>query len=180
MEEFYELLADKDSVLNELYEQYGVPYIPSRPQGFVTLCKLILEQQVSLASAKACFLKLEAELVEITPEAILNVTNEELRSCTVSRQKSVYLKELAKAVLSNQLNLNNLSKKSSEQVREQLLRIKGIGNWTVDVYLMFALGDLDLFPLGDIALVNTMKELYKCNSKEEMIVVSNAWKPYRS
>jgi DNA-3-methyladenine glycosylase II len=180
MEACYELLAERDAVLKELYEQYGVPHIPSRPQGFITLCKLILEQQVSLASAKACFLKLEAKLVAITPESVLNATDEELRSSTVSRQKSVYLKELANAVLSNQLDLESLSKISSEQVRDQLLRIKGIGNWTVDVYLMFALGDLDLFPIGDITLVTTMKELYQCSSKEEMIEISNGWKPYRS
>ena len=121
METCFELLAERDTVLKELYKQYGVPYIPSRPQGFVTLCKLILEQQVSLASAKACFLKLEAKLVAMTPQNILNATDEELRSCTVSRQKSVYLKELANAVLLNQIDLDNLSKISSEEVRNQLL-----------------------------------------------------------
>ena len=97
MQKSISFLIEKDTVLKQLHQQYGNPFIPSRPQGFVTLCKLILEQQVSIDSAKACFQKIEKLLGTVSPETILNCADEDLKSCGVSRQKNVYLKVLSKA-----------------------------------------------------------------------------------
>jgi DNA-3-methyladenine glycosylase II len=180
MHEAVDYLTSKDEVLNKIIQQYGLPAIPSRPQGFETLCKLILEQQVSIESGRACYQKVEKFLHQVTPKTISNATLEELRSCSVSRQKSVYLQALAQAVLHKTLVLETLSAKQPEEVRAELIQIKGIGNWTIDVYLMFALQSPDIIPLGDVAVVNTIKELYDCEDKETMILLSKNWKPYRS
>jgi DNA-3-methyladenine glycosylase II len=179
MQEAISFLVEKDIVFKKLHRQYGNPFIPSRPQGFVTLCKLILEQQVSIDSAKACFLKLEMLLGEVSPETISQCSDENLKSCGVSRQKIVYLNTLSKAVQEG-LDLEKLSTKSSDEVRNELIKIKGIGHWTIDVYLMFSLQSSDIIPLGDIAVVNTIKELFGCQTKEEMLELSQNWKPYRT
>lgn len=179
MQEAITFLVEKDEVFKKLHEQYGSFFIPSRPPGFVTLCKLILEQQVSIDSAKACFLKIENLLGEVTPETITNCTEEDLKSCGVSRQKITYLKVLAQAV-SSELDLESFTAKSADEVRAELIKLKGIGHWTIDVYLMFSLQSPDIIPLGDIAVVNTIKELFDIHTKEEMEQLSQNWKPYRS
>lgn len=179
MEEAISFLIEKEAVFKNLHLQYGNPFIPARPQGFVTLCKLILEQQVSMDSAKACFLKIENLLGTVSPETIIQCPEEDLKSCGVSRQKISYLKVLAKAV-SEGLDLESLAKKSPEEVRSELIKLKGIGHWTIDVYLLFSLQSPDVIPLGDIAVVNTIKELFGCATQEEITAISENWKPYRS
>ena len=180
MKDAISFLVEKDEVFKKLYLQYGKPFIPSRPEGFQTLCKLILEQQVSIESARACYQKLERFLEEVTPTTISIISIEELRDCSVSRQKAVYLKALAEAILNKSLVLETLSQKSDDEVRKELIKIKGIGNWTIDVYLMFSLQSEDIIPLGDIAVVNTIKELFDCKTSEEIVKLSENWKPYRS
>jgi len=180
MKDAISFLVEKDEVFKKLYLQYGKPFIPSRPEGFQTLCKLILEQQVSIESARACYQKLERFLIEVTPITISTISIEELRDCSVSRQKAVYLKALAEAILNKSLVLETLSQKTDDEVRKELIKIKGIGNWTIDVYLMFSLQSEDIIPLGDIAVVNTIKELFDCKTSEEIVKLSENWKPYRS
>jgi DNA-3-methyladenine glycosylase II len=173
-------LVDKDAVFQELYQQYGNPFVPSRPEGFQTLVKLILEQQVSIESARACYLKIENALGEVTPKTIELASELILRNAGVSRQKSVYLKALAEAILSKSLVLESLSAKHPDEVRNELIKIKGIGHWTIDVYLMFSLQSPDILPIGDIAVVNTIKELYGVEDKEAMLLLAENWKPYRT
>lgn len=173
-------LLKKDKVFQQIIDLYGEPVISSRPEGFESLCKLIIEQQVSLASAKACYLKMESFLGKVTPINIINASDEELRSNSVSKQKTIYLKELSKAIISKELNLESLSQKPEEQIKAELIAIKGIGNWTAEVYIMFCLQKEDVFPIGDIALQNTLKELFPVTTKEEMIQLSENWKPNRS
>ncbi|TDP58625.1 DNA-3-methyladenine glycosylase family protein [Flavobacterium dankookense] len=180
MKEAISFLVEKDQVFKKLYEQYGNPFIPSRPEGFQTLCKLILEQQVSIESARACYQKLEHFLEEVTPTTISIISIEELRNCSVSRQKAVYLKALSDAILNESLILETLSQKSDDEVRKELIKIKGIGNWTIDVYLLFSLQSEDIIPLGDIAVINTIKELFGSKTPEEIAALSENWKPYRS
>jgi len=173
-------LIEKDEVFKQLHQQYGNPFVPSRPEGFQTLTKLILEQQVSLESARACYVKIENALGEVNPETIIQASEEMLRSCGVSRQKTIYIKALAEAVLDKTLVLETLSQKHPDEVRNELIKIKGIGHWTIDVYLMFSLQSPDILPIGDIAVVNTIKELYGCEEKEAINVLAENWKPYRS
>ncbi|WP_184623918.1 DNA-3-methyladenine glycosylase family protein [Pedobacter cryoconitis] len=173
-------LIKTNQVMADIFNQYQFPPDWSRPQGFVTLSKIILEQQVSLASANAHFIKLNSYLEEFTPANILKLTDEEMRTCQISRQKSKYLRELAIAIVSKNIDLEELQLLDEVEIRRQLTSIKGIGNWTVDVYLMFCLQAKDIFPHGDIAIVNTMKELTDARTKEEMISLAENWKPLRS
>lgn len=180
MENSIQYLIEKEPIFKQIHEKYGVPFIPSRPQGFETLCKLILEQQVSLASAKACYLKLNSFLGAINPEIIANASLEDLRNNGVSKQKSVYLKALSEAILSKKLDLDVLQYKNHDEVRSELIQIKGIGNWTIDIYLMFALKAEDIMPIGDIAIINTIKDFFKITTKEEIEKLTLNWKPHRS
>ncbi|MFV8367068.1 DNA-3-methyladenine glycosylase family protein [Flavobacterium sp. XS1P27] len=180
MQEAIDYLLEKDTIFKSIIEEYGMPTIPKRPQGFETLVLLILEQQVSIDSAKATFLKIKASQKAIAPEILLHVSDEEFRSLGVSRQKTSYIKALAKAILDKELDLETLPAKTAHQVREELIKIKGIGNWTIDIYLMFCLESPDLLPLGDIAVVNTIKELLDIHDKDAMEIHAKQWSPYRS
>ena len=178
-----DLLSKRDQHLKIIIEQYGYPPLWTRPATFPTLIHIILEQQVSLASAKAAFVKLKEKLVTITPKKLLLLTDEEMKTCYFSRQKMVYARHLAEAIITKQLNLEKLSLMPDEKLREELKRIKGIGDWTVDIYLLFALQRTDIFPTGDLAMINAFKEIKQMKkqvTKEEIIALSESWKPHRS
>jgi DNA-3-methyladenine glycosylase II len=167
-------------LFKEICRTYGPPPNWSRPPGFVSLSKIILEQQVSLASAHAHFTKLNAYLPAFNPTHILTLTDAEMRECQISRQKATYLRELAKAVVDKKLDIDQLKGLPATEVRKQLTAIKGIGNWTTDIYQMFCLQEKDIFPLGDIAVINTVRELTAAQTKEEIVLLSEKWKPLRS
>jgi DNA-3-methyladenine glycosylase II len=169
-----------DAVFASINEKYGPPPDWTRPQGFISLSKIILEQQVSLASAKAHFLKLDNYLQGFTPSNILRLTDDEVRTCQISRQKAKYLRALSASILIGDINLELLGNHSETEIRKQLTNIKGIGNWTADIYLMFCLQSKDIFPSGDIAVVNTVKELTGKKTKEETISLAERWRPLRS
>eukprot|EP01037_Dinobryon_pediforme_P011280 gene11280-11367_t len=144
-------LAAVDADLDGIIKTYGYPPLWSRPNTFETLVHIILEQQVSLASALSALNKLKESIQEITPARILLLTDDEMRSCYCSRQKTTYIRYLAEALLSGQLKLDELEQQPDEIVRAKLTTLKGIGNWTADVYLMFVLQHADVFPIGDLA-----------------------------
>ncbi|SFB03553.1 DNA-3-methyladenine glycosylase II [Flavobacterium swingsii] len=180
MQQAINYLSEKDTIFKTIIEQYGIPVIPSRPQGFETLALLILEQQVSIDSAKATYLKLRNKVQDFQPKNLLSLPDEEYRKCGVSRQKTKYIKCLSEAILDKQIILESLPNKTAQEVREELIKIKGIGNWTIDVYLMFSLQEKDIIPLGDVAVVNTIKELLDIQDKQEMEIYAQNWAPYRS
>jgi DNA-3-methyladenine glycosylase II len=179
MQEAIDFLSSKNPIFREIIEKYGLPPIPKRAQGFETLVLLILEQQVSIDSAKATFLKIKAYKT-CNPENMAVLSDQEFRNLGVSRQKTKYIKILAEAVLNKELDIESLASKSAIQVREELIKLKGIGNWTIDIYLMFCLQEPDLIPLGDIAVINTIKELFDIHDKLEMEKYAQEWSPYRS
>jgi len=176
-------LSKKDKQLRQVIVQYGYPPMWTRPNTFQTLVLTILEQQVSLASAYAAFKKLKEKIGFVTADKILSLSDTELRACYFSRQKIVYARALATAVKEKTISLRKLALAGEDTVRTELKKIKGIGDWTVDVYLMHALQRSDLFPLGDIALVNSMKEVKQLSqtiTKIEMLEIAESWRPYRT
>lgn len=176
-------LGKKDKELKGILSSYGYPPMWTRPASFSTMIHIILEQQVSLASAKAAFIKLNEKLGTLTPANLLMLSDEEMRACYFSRQKMRYARHLAGAIISNQLNLENLSLLPDWNIREELKRIKGIGDWTTDIYLLFALQRTDVFPSGDLAMINAFKEIKKLKAdtpKAEIIALAGKWKPFRS
>ena len=180
MQQAIDFLIANDPILQTIVNDYGLPIIPSRPQGFQTLVLLILEQQVSINSAKATFIKLQSQVEHFVPENLVILTDEQFRTCGVSRQKTKYIKCLAEAILEKSINLESLSSKSPDIVRQELIKIKGIGHWTIDVYLMFCLNAPDILPLGDIAIINTIKELLNIHDKTAMEIYTQKWAPHRS
>ena len=176
-------LARKDKDLRYIIKTYGYPPMWSRTATFQTLVHFILEQQVSLASAKAALNKLKERVGRVTPKNVLALSDEELRACYFSRQKTVYARCLAEAIASKQIQLKKFSSLGDAEVRKQLTSIKGIGDWTADVYLMFVLQRTDIFPIGDLAMVNALKEVKKLpkeTGKEKLLSLSESWRPHRS
>lgn len=180
MQQAIDFLTTKDTIFQTIISQYGIPVIPSRPQGFETLVLLILEQQVSVDSAKATYLKLKSQISDFQPRNLLSISDQDCRNIGVSRQKTSYIKCLSTAILEKTIDLESLPNKSPEIVRQELIKIKGIGNWTIDVYLMFSLQSPDIIPLGDVAVVNTIKELLNIHEKPEMEIYVANWAPHRS
>ena len=180
MDEALIVLTQKDDVLKRIISEFGLPIIQKREEGFASMCHIILEQQVSIASAKAAYDKLVNLVGKIDPTTIYNATDQDLRNCGISRQKTLYLKDVAQRVIRKELSFSSLPMKTEQQIRNELIQIKGVGNWSIDVYLMFCMQSQDIIPLGDIAIKNTLMELYNCQSEEEMLAVSSNWKPYRT
>lgn len=178
-----ELLASRDSDLAGVVERCGAPAFWSRPRGFATLAYIILEQQVSLASARATYDKLSALLPEFTESNYLELPDETLRAAGVSRQKQRYTRLVAKAILDGSLPLMQLGRRSDAEARELLTSITGIGNWTADVYLMVALRRPDLWPTGDLALVKAAAELKGRAANPDrgwLETLGEHYRPYRS
>ena len=173
-------LITVDNLFASIHNKFGPPPNWSRPPGFISLSKIILEQQVSLASAKAHFDKLNDYLEEFTPANILELSDEEMRTCQISWQKAKYLRALSESIMDGSLKLEEIKELREEEIRRRLTKIKGIGDWTVDIYLLFCLQAKDVFPIGDIAVVNTIRELTNAETKEEMIVLAETWRPLRS
>jgi DNA-3-methyladenine glycosylase II len=176
-------LAANDADLAAVIQAHGYPPLWSRPNSFETLVHIILEQQVSLASALSALNKLRDHVKELIPANVLSLTDEEMRACYVSRQKAGYIKYLAEAILSGHINLNAFENLPDDEIRAKLITLKGIGNWTIDVYLMFVLQRADIFPIGDLAAVNALKRVKNLPAgitKDEMIIVAEQWRPYRT
>ncbi len=173
-------LCEKDHIFSAIIEKYGEAPNWERPEGFETLARIILEQQVSLESAQAAYQRLKQKLPVFAPTTILQLSDEEMRACSVSRQKTRYIKALAQAILNGDLDLEQLPTLPTETAKTELKKIVGIGEWTAKIYLMFCLQKEDIFPEGDIAAINTVKELWQAKSKEEVLEITKKWSPYRS
>ncbi|MCB0694942.1 MAG: DNA-3-methyladenine glycosylase 2 family protein, partial [Saprospiraceae bacterium] len=131
-------------------------------------------------SARAHFDKLSAFVPAMTPEHLLSLTDEEMRHCQISRQKSRYLKALANAVVEGHLDLESLPDQPEDLIRAHLTRVPGIGGWTCDIYLMFCLQKKDILPLGDVAILSAVTSVTGLTSKEAISERSQLWKPLRT
>lgn len=178
-----EVLARRDPDLARILERLGPPPLWDRTPGFPTLVHIILEQQVSLASAKAAFDKLEAKTGPLEPAIFLGLDDPELRTIGFSGQKGRYCRELSRAVLGGTLDLEGLNSMSDDRVRAELTKVTGIGRWTADIYLLMALGRPDVWPRGDLALhkaVQDIKGLEAPPTPAEFRSFGEALRPWRS
>ncbi len=176
-------LAERDEDLAKIVSTYGPPPLWEREQGFHTLIHIILGQQVSLASAKAAYNRLEEAVNPLTPKNFLGLTDKELKQIGFSRQKTKYGRELANALLDGSLDLSGLGKLEDQEAKEQLMKVKGIGPWTADIYLLMALGRPDIWPKGDLALevaIQRVKGWLKRPTPEEARKMSEEWRPWRA
>ena len=177
-------LSKRDADLSFIYETYGVPPLWKREANFATLLHIILEQQVSLASALSAFNKLSEKLNgEITPENVLKLSDAEMKAAYFSRQKIVYARDLAAKIIEGKLDLENFENLPDEAVKIELKQVKGIGDWTSDIYLLMALMRPDVMPKGDLALHVAWQKINKLEQRpnaEEFLIIAERWKPFRA
>jgi DNA-3-methyladenine glycosylase II len=184
------VLANLDSDLARILETLGPPPIWKREPGFATLLCIILEQQVSLAAAKAVFTRLCEVVVTLTPENFLALDDAQLRGIGFSRQKILYCRGLAdamptagKAYATGQLDLTKLERMDETTIRTELKRLKGIGDWTVDIYLLMALQRPDVFPKGDLAIAIALQKLKNLATRPtpaQLEAMTQHWQPWRA
>lgn len=172
-----------DADLGNVARRLGAPPLWLRANNFANLLLTILEQQVSLASARAAFTRLKTKMGDIEPTPFLALTDAELRTIGFSRQKTRYGRELARAIEDGQLKLRSLAKLDDQQVRDRLMEIKGIGRWTAEIYLLMILGRPDAWPVGDIAIVRAIREVKNLDADPdgtELERLAEDWRPWRS
>jgi DNA-3-methyladenine glycosylase II len=176
-------LTARDPCLARIVAEFGPPPLWARAPGFPTLIHIILEQQVSLASAKAAFDRLLAIASPLTPERFLELDDVTLKAVGFSRQKTRYGRELAAAIRSGGLDLDALDLLNDEAVRAELTKVVGIGRWTSDIYLLMALGRPDAWPAGDLALATAARYvlgLAATPGTAELAAIGEAWRPWRA
>ena len=176
-------LARKIPQFKPILDRFGVPPLWDRPAGFATLIYIILEQQVSLASAKATYDKLLQKLGKINPQNFLTLSDAELKNIGFSRQKTGYCRVVARQITEGNLKLDLLNKMPDIDVKNRLMAIKGIGHWTSDIYLLMVLRRPDVWPHGDRALAVAAYEVFNMNDIPEYSLLqrlADSWKPWRS
>lgn len=178
-----EHLSARDPILGGVVTRYGIPPLLDRPEGLSTLVYTILEQQVSLASAKATYDKLNNRLPELSPASLLALSDSDMLQIGFSRQKARYSRLLAQAIVDGSLDLNAVGKKPDEQVYSILTSLTGIGPWTANIYLLSALKRPNIWPAGDLALQVAAHELYDLDERpgtDDLKSFGDQWEPYRA
>ncbi len=178
-----EQLISQDDDLRAIVTRHGPPPLWAREPGFPTLVHIILEQQVSLASARAAFDRLCASANPLTPARFLELTDQELKAAGFSRQKSAYARGLAQAVLEDRIDLDRLHDLDDDEVQRQLTSLRGIGAWTANIYLLMALRRPDIWPMHDLALASAAQRVKRLASRptaDQLQQMAEAWRPLRA
>jgi DNA-3-methyladenine glycosylase II len=176
-------LADRDEHLAAVVHTYGQPPLWVREPGFPALVFIMLEQQVSLASARAAFARLTAAVRPLTPARFLKLSDAALLKIGFSRQKALYTRLLAESLAYRYFNLRDLHELHDDAARKMLIAFKGIGGWTADIYLLSALRRPDIWPTGDLALATAVQEVKRLRqrpSPDKLEALSIPWKPWRA
>jgi DNA-3-methyladenine glycosylase II len=177
------VLCRRDPDLRRVVKQFGPPPLWAREPGFSTLIHIILEQQISLASARAAHNRLIELARPLTPRRFLRFDDATLKTCGFSRQKTAYCRHLAESIMERRLDLEALASLDDDAVKSELEKIKGIGRWTSDIYLLMVLRRPDIWPRGDLALAaaaHEVKQLERRPTQDELDSLSLAWKPWRA
>jgi len=176
-------LCDRDADLGGVIERFGAPPLWARKPGFATLVRIVLEQQVSLSSAKATYGRLRTELGSVTAQTVAAIELADLRALGITRQKADYCSNLARLVVTGELDLREIARGDDPAVRRRLCAIRGVGPWTADIYLLMALRRPDVWPEGDLALVEAarrVKRMRKRPTAARLRRITNQWKPWRA
>ena len=176
-------LSRRDPDLARVVRKHGPPPLWQRRPGFGTLVHIILEQQVSIASARAAYDRARMLARPFTPTTFLRLDDGQLRRAGFSRQKTEYCRNLAREILDGHLRLAALAQLDDDEVRRRLTAVKGIGNWTANIYLLMVLGRPDVWPLGDIALAQAAREIKGLSTRPsgtELDSIGEGWRPWRA
>jgi DNA-3-methyladenine glycosylase II len=175
-------IAARDADLAAALQEYGYPAPRIREPGFGSLINIIIGQQVSIHAAAAIRGRLEAALDPLTPETFLDAEDETLRAVGFSKRKIEYGKGLAAAILDGTLETERLASLDDDEVTKTLTGIRGLGRWSADIYMLFALGRADAWPIDDLAIqvaVQKLKRMRKRPDRKRMEAVAKRWRPYR-
>ena len=176
-------LSNKDKVLKKLIQTYRNEYLNLNPNYFHSLINSIIGQQISVSAAdsmKTKFFKLKRN---ITPQTVSKLSTTDLRKCGLSRQKILYIRNISKFFLQNKKFIKNITKSSEEEIYNNLIEIKGVGNWTIHMFLMFSYGSSNIFPTGDLGFLKAISKLYKVQlpiSERKLKLLYKKWSPYSS
>ena len=169
--------------MGRLVSQCGRPRSRQKQPGFATLARIIVDQQVSVQAGAAIWGRLEAAVAEVTPAKVKRAGEARLRKAGLSGAKARYVLGIANAILQGDIDLNRLSRHPDDRALAELTALKGIGRWTAEIYLMFALGRTDVWPAGDVALQSAAAHLLGLNERPgipDMDQIGERWRPYRS
>ena len=176
-------LSNKDKVLKKLIQTYRNEYLNLNSNYFHSLINSIIGQQISVSAAdsmKTKFFKLKRS---ITPQTVSKLRTTDLRKCGLSRQKILYIRNISKFFLQNKNFIKNINKSSEEEIYNNLIEIKGVGNWTIHMFLMFSYGSSNIFPTGDLGFLKAISKLYKVKlpiSERKLKLLYKKWSPYSS
>ena len=176
-------LSNKDKVLKKLIQTYRNEYLNLNSNYFHSLINSIIGQQISVSAAdsmKTKFFKLKRN---ITPQTVSKLRTTDLRKCGLSRQKILYIRNISKFFLQNKKFIKNINKTSEEEIYNNLIEIKGVGNWTIHMFLMFSYGSSNIFPTGDLGFLKAISKLYKVQlpiSERKLKLLYKKWSPYSS
>ena len=176
-------LSNKDKVLKKLIQTYKNEYLNLNSNYFHSLINSIIGQQISVSAAdsmKTKFFKLKRN---ITPQTVSKLRTTDLRKCGLSRQKILYIRNISKFFLQNKKFIKNINKYSEEEIYKNLIEIKGVGNWTIHMFLMFSYGSSNIFPTGDLGFLKAISKLYKVQlpiSERKLKLLYKKWSPYSS
>jgi len=176
-------LSNKDKVLKKLIQTYKNEYLNLNSNYFHSLINSIIGQQISVSAAdsmKTKFFKLKRS---ITPQTVSKLSTTDLRKCGLSRQKILYIRNISKFFLQNKKFIKNINKSSEEEIYNNLIEIKGVGNWTIHMFLMFSYGSSNIFPIGDLGFLKAISKLYKVQlpiSERKLKLLYKKWSPYSS
>ena len=176
-------LKKKDKKLGFIIDSYPDDFLFSKSDPFLTLARSIVGQQISVKAAQSVWNKLIIKIGKVSPEIIKKTHSNKLKSAGLSRQKVLYLKNLADAFNNKKVKINSWVKMSDEEIILDLIKIKGIGRWTAEMFLIFNLCRADVFPLEDIGMIKGLCKLYNLKyplSRKKIEKIGNKWKPYRS
>tara|TARA_B100001093_G_scaffold513078_1_gene584277 strand:- start:14709 stop:15344 length:636 start_codon:yes stop_codon:yes gene_type:complete len=176
-------LSKKDKKLEKIIKSYPSDFLFSKSDPFLTLSRSIVGQQISVKAAQSVWDRLEIKITKVNPLQIINTHTSTLKSVGLSRQKVGYLKNLAEAFIENKIKIKYWIKMDDEEVIQDLIRVKGIGRWTAEMFLIFNLCRPDIFPLDDIGMIKGLCNIYNLNypiEKSEVLKFGSKWKPYRS
>jgi DNA-3-methyladenine glycosylase II len=178
-----ECLADRDADLATILRRHGPPPMWGRKPGFPTLVRIILEQQVSLASARSTFNRLRGSVIPFSPERFVALGTPYFRSVGVTRQKSAYCVHMAREIAEGRLDLDAVGRMSDVDAKAALTQVTGIGPWTAEIYLLMALRRADVWPVGDLALLTSLGRLKRLRERPapaKAAQIAERWRPFRS
>jgi len=176
-------LKKKDKKLGKIIDTYPVDFLFSKSDPFLTLSRSIVGQQISVKAAQSVWDKLVRRIGKINPRLIISTHTNTLKAVGLSRQKVQYLKNIAHAFINNEIKIKSWNKMSDEEIINDLVKIKGIGRWTAEMFLIFNLCRADIFPLDDIGMIRGICKIYNIEypiNKEILVKIGNKWKPFRS